>query len=129
MNQIEVLVKDKTTGDQRTMTYKSFLDLQDRFALIGQSDSEGNLIPGDPNLAPRHKKVAAEDVAVHAVDAGINGMTMEDKLKKKEELIARFAPPQEVKPPEVEEPAEIQPEAKPDVKERKKPGPKPKVAA
>lgn len=117
MNQIEVLVKDKSTDDQRTMTYKSYLDLTDRFELIGQVDQSGNLIPGDPNLNPRHRKVAVEDVAVHAAEPG-SKPSMEELQRKKEELIQRFTPKTEEVPTEVEE-----------SKQRKKPGPKPKVAA
>lgn len=118
MGQIEVLVKDKSTGDQRTFTYKSFLDLQDRFELIGQCDEHGNLIQGDPNLNPRHQKVAVNDVAVHAVDTG---MTMEEKLVKREELMKKYAPP-------IQETVTVDsPEEQP--KQRKKPGPKPKQAA
>jgi hypothetical protein len=90
-HQIFVLVRDQS-GDQRTMTYKSYLDLQDRFTLIGQSDEEGNQIPGDPNLSPRHQKVAVNDVAVHAVDTGMNSMSMEEKQRRKEELMQKFAP-------------------------------------
>lgn len=124
MSQIEVLVKDKSTGDQRTFTYKSFLDLQDRFELIGQVDENGNLIPGDPNLNPRHQKVAANDVAVHAVDTG---MSMEEKLRKKEELIKKFSPKVE-EVPKVEQPKEEPKVEAEEPKQRKKPGPKPKSA-
>ncbi|HZI26330.1 MAG TPA: hypothetical protein VFD46_14695 [Chryseolinea sp.] len=121
MNQIEVLVKEKSTGDQRTFTYKSFLDLQDRYELIGQCDEKGNLIPGDPNLSPRHQKVAVNDVAVHAVDTGMNSMSMEEKLAKRDELIKKFTPLK------VEEIKSVETADEP--KERKKPGPKPKVPA
>lgn len=114
MNQIFVLVKEKSSGDPRTLTYKSFLDLQDRFDLIGQSEEDGTLIPGDPNLNPRHQKVTVNDVAVHAVDTG---MSMEEKLKMRDELIKKFTPPEETKV-ESEEP-----------KQKRKPGPKPKTTA
>lgn len=124
MSQIEVLVKDKSTGEPRTFTYKSFLDLQDRFELIGQVDENGNLIPGDPNLNPRHQKVAANDVAVHAVDTG---MSMEEKLRKKEELIKKFSPQVE-EVPKVEQPKEEPKVEAAEPKQRKKPGPKPKSA-
>lgn len=123
MTQIEVLVKDKSNGEKRTFTYKSFLDLQDRFELIGQVDEQGNLIPGDPNLNPRHQKVAVNDVAVHAVDSG---MSMEDKLKMRDELLKKYAQPvaepikEETPKEEIKEPQEP--------KQRKKPGPKPKTA-
>lgn len=119
MNQIEVLVKDKSTHDQRTMTYKSYQDLQDRFDLIGQIDEHGTLIPGDPNLNPRHQKVAVNDVAVHAVDTG---MSMEEKLQRRDELIKKFTKP-------VEEPKTEIAEVPEEPKQRRKPGPKPKVTA
>jgi hypothetical protein len=71
MPQIEVLVKSKETGDTRVLTYKTFLDVEQDFELIGQSDSEGNLIPGSPNLNPRHQRTqASESVVVHAADPG-----------------------------------------------------------
>lgn len=124
-HQIFVLVRDQS-GDQRTMTYKSYLDLQDRFTLIGQSDEEGNLIPGDPNLSPRHQKVAVNDVAVHAVDTGINSMSMEEKQRRKEELMQRFTPSSvEQDVPKVEEESTDEPESE-QPKQRRKPGPKPK---
>jgi len=72
MTQVEVLVKSKESGEERIITYKSFLDLQDKFDLIGQSDSEGNLIAGDPNLNPRHQRTqASASVVVHAADPGV----------------------------------------------------------
>jgi hypothetical protein len=126
MTQIEVLVKDKITGEQRTFTYKSFLDLQDRFDLIGQVDDQGNLIPGDPNLNPRHQKVAVNDVAVHAVDSG---MSMEEKLKKRDELLQKYTLPKEevakTEPVKVED----TPPPPAEEKQRRKPGPKPKQTA
>lgn len=71
MTQVEVLVKSKESGEVRVLTYKSFLDLQDKFDLIGQSDSEGNLIAGDPNLNPRHQRTqASESDVVHAAEVG-----------------------------------------------------------
>lgn len=111
MGQVEVLVKHKQTGEERTMTYHSFKDLTSSFDLIGQCDSAGNLIPGDPNLDPRHQKVQARDVAVHAVDSG---MSLEDKQMAKDELMKKFIKPIEVKPV-------IESEG------RSKPGPKPKA--
>lgn len=90
MTQVEVLVKSKETGNQRVMTYKSFLDVSEMFELIGQSDSEGNLIPGDPNLNPRHQRTqASEGVVVHAADPGVKfignvfvspGVTLSEEL-------------------------------------------------
>src|SRR6478736_5169746 len=76
MPQIEVLVKSKESGEKRILTYKSFLDLQEKFDLIGQSDSEGNLIPGDPNLNPRHQRTqASASVVVHAAEGGDQDFT------------------------------------------------------
>lgn len=128
MNQIEVLVKDKTTGDQRILTYKSFIDLQDRFTLIGQCDEKGELIPGDPNLSPRHQKAQANDVVVPAVvDTGIqvSSMTMEEKLAMRDELAKKFAPPKVEEVAKAEE-STVTSEAP---KQKKKPGPKPKNVA
>lgn len=76
MTQVEVLVKSKETGEKRVLTYKSFLDLQEKFDLIGQSDSEGNLIAGDPNLNPRHQRTqASASVVVHAAEGGDQDFT------------------------------------------------------
>lgn len=130
MNQIEVLVKEKSTDERRTMTYKSWLDLQDRFELLGQCDNEGNLIPGDPNLSPRHQKTTVQDVAVHADDTGfkVSQMTMEEKQKLKDEMLARYAP--KVEPAAVIPKQENIPEPeKPVEKVHKKRGPKPKQTA
>jgi len=69
MVQIEVLVRSKQNGLERTLTYKSYLDLISQFDLIGQVDESGNLIPGDPNLHPQHRKKQV-NVAVHAAGEG-----------------------------------------------------------
>lgn len=66
---INVLVKDKETGNQSVITYKAFRDTQYRFDLIGQVDDLGNLMDTDPNLSPQHqRKVVAKSPA--AVDVG-----------------------------------------------------------
>ena len=115
--QVEVLVIHKDSGDKRTMTYKSYLDLVDRFTLVGQCDSEGNLIPGDPNLNPRHQKVQTNDVVVPVVSTG---MTMVEKEARRQELLEKYT----VKVEPV-----ILADTQPEVKEKKKPGPKPKAVA
>lgn len=122
MNQIEVLVREKESQETRTMTYKSWLDLQDRFELIGQCNSEGELIPGDPNLSPRHQKMqVAQENAEPVVSTGIQTMSQEEKMRLKEELIKKYAP--KVEEPPVLEPVEQEKPA------QKKRGPKPKTAA
>jgi len=79
MAQVEVLVKSKESGDNRVITYKSYLDVSDKFELIGQSDSEGNLIPGDPNLNPRHQRTqASASVVVHAAEGGDQEPVIDD---------------------------------------------------
>jgi len=104
--------------------HKSYLDLSDRFTLVGQCDSEGNLIPGDPNLSPRHQKVQTNDVVVPVVSTG---MTMEEKEARRQELIDRYSVKVEpvIQAPPIADgsrvPADIH-----EVKEKKKPGPKPK---
>ena len=55
-HQVLVKVKPKGTEDERIITYKAYLDTSSSFDLIGQSNEEGELIPGDPNLEPRHRK-------------------------------------------------------------------------
>jgi len=68
-NAIQVLVEDKETHNQSTLTYKAYLDVQSRFILIGQVDDNGQLIPGDPNLQPQHRKAPVKS-EVAAVDKG-----------------------------------------------------------
>lgn len=91
MVQIEVLVKDKTNGLERTITYKSFLDLQSHYELIGQIDDAGKLIEGDPNLQPRHQRQKRSDV--HAVGSGVRQtQPLSELIPIKEEI-----PKEEVK--------------------------------
>lgn len=111
MVQIEVLVKSKETGLERTMTYKSYLDLQSRYELIGQIDEAGKLIEGDPNLQPQHRK-KIKSVDAHAAGEGVR------QIKPLLELV-----PEKEEIPKEEEKTET---GKFPV-ERKKPGPKPKT--
>jgi len=110
MVQIEVLVKDRKTGIERTITYKSFLDLQSMYELIGQIDENGNLIEGDPNLQPQHRR-KVKSVDAHAEGEGVT------HRKPVSEIF-----PNEEKVPSVEKSAQDS-----QVIERKKPGPKPKT--
>lgn len=88
------------------MTYHAYKDTKYLFDLIGEVDSKGELVPGDPNLNPRHQKQAVQNVA--PVDSGLS---LEQKQAMKDELVKKFS-----KPEKEEEPIQ-----------RKKPGPKPKV--
>lgn len=66
---------DQTNQD---MPYKSFLYIKDdiddvthqkKFELVGEVDSQGNLVPGNPNLDPQHQtKVAVPQKAAAPVD-------------------------------------------------------------
>lgn len=83
---VDVLVEDistdeygrptELTGTRRTLTYKSFLYLNtnpedQRYKLIGEVDSKGNLVPGNPNLNPQHRtQVQVIKNAEPVVDAG-----------------------------------------------------------
>lgn len=86
------------TGTERTMTYKSYLELRDRYELIAQIDDNGNPIAGNPNLKPEDQEALQQ----RSADAG----------SSREEEVAT----------QVNE----TPQPTPIVKERKKPGPKPK---
>lgn len=109
MVQIEVLVKDRKTGIERTITYKSFLDLQSTYELIGQIDN-GVLIPGDPNLQPQHRR------KVKSADARAEG-----------EGATHTNPVSEIFPNMEEIPSVEKPVQQSQLTERKKPGPKPKT--
>lgn len=105
MPQIEVLVKSKESGEKRILTYKSFLDLQEKFDLIGQSDSEGNLIPGDPNLNPRHQRTqASASVVVHAAEGGDQDFTNIQKQWDAASKTTDIHIPEVVEPIEAPEP-------------------------
>lgn len=68
---------DETTQD---MPYKSFLYIKDdiddvthqkKFELVGEVDSQGKLMPGNPNLLAEHQtQVPQVKVAEHADSAG-----------------------------------------------------------
>lgn len=55
-NNIEVLVRDKETGNESKIPYKAYQDVSSRFILLGQVDENGNLVDGDPNLNPQHRR-------------------------------------------------------------------------
>ena len=61
---VQVLVKSKDSKSESIITYRAFLELQASLDLVGQVDEDGNLIPGDPNLQPRHRKGASVNVTV-----------------------------------------------------------------
>lgn len=63
----EVKVRNKENGNIQTITYQAYKDVQYLFELIGQVDSKGNLIEGDPNLLPQHQR---KSVSVIVADAG-----------------------------------------------------------
>lgn len=68
---ISVKVRNKESGDESTITYKAFQDVQSYFELLGQIDNDGNLIPGDPNLLPQHQRRSANVTAEVKVKAPV----------------------------------------------------------
>jgi len=133
---VQVLVKSKDSNSESTITYRAYLELQGSVDLVGQVDDDGNLIPGDPNLQPRHRKGASENAIVSnpiiplapAADAAPqqHGTTsiQEFHMEHAEQSGIAESNQQETDEPEVE--LEIQSAPGEPVKERKKPGPKPK---
>lgn len=63
---IEVKARNKTTGQEQILTYSAYKDVAYLFDLIGQIDSKGNLIDGDPNLLPQHKRRSANVIVADA---------------------------------------------------------------
>lgn len=94
MVQIEVRVKDKETGIERDITYKSYKDLISRYELIGQIDESGNLIEGSPNLLPQHQTPMVKKDAGHADDGAVTVTITEAKIEEevKENSIVLDAP-------------------------------------
>jgi hypothetical protein len=152
---IQVLVRDKETQQTAILTYKAFRDTAYRFDLIGQVDDNGNLMESDPNLSPQHqRKVPVKSPA--AADAGETIASRSiNALNEAVEFSNRFGAPANSEPAPIIEAAtnansdslassdgtstsnldvfhvEQSPEAVSDrvqepIKERKKPGPKPK---
>jgi hypothetical protein len=140
-------VKDKETHQESTITYKAFRDTSYRFDLIGQVDDQGNLMQSDPNLLAQHqRKVPASAPAV--VDAGnkTTGQQAIDDIREAvisavNAKIPEFSTPIlsgqpfHVEQSVIEEPfpdclpalpTEPTPVPEQPIKERKKPGPKPK---
>lgn len=112
MTQILVRVFNKITSEETVVTYHAYKDTEAHYTLIGQVDTEGNLVEGNPNLEARHK--GNRNVVDHVVSTGLSELTFEEKMAKKNELIEKYGRPA------------IQ---EPDKTEKKKPGPKPKVVA
>lgn len=59
-----VRVRRLADETEQDMPYKSFLYIKDdiddvthqkKFELVGEIDSQGNLVPGNPNLQPQHQ--------------------------------------------------------------------------
>lgn len=124
MGQIWVLVKNKLTGEERTMTYHSFKDVSALFELITECTEDGTPIQGSPNLLPRHQGRSLS-AAAPVDNAGIPQMTMEEKIAMKERLTAQFSKGISEVPPPPAPTVEVEHK---EVVEKKKPGPKPKTA-
>lgn len=111
MVQIEVRVRDKETGIERDITYKSYKDLISRYELIGQIDEAGNLIDGSPNLLPQHQTQTAKKDVAHADDGAVTVTISDATITEEPEIVNSL---------NITVPHET-------VKEHKKRGPKPKI--
>jgi len=138
---INVLVTDKETQQNSIITYKAYRDVSYRYNLLGQVDDHGKLLESDPNLLPQHqRKVPAKSPA-----AADNGAKPNEDLQQEPTVLhapIRYEPPaiqsddnvvftlpDPVEPTlhesfHVEQPTPETPSEP--IKERKKPGPKPK---
>lgn len=84
-------MKDKETGNESKMTYKAYQDTQSRFNLIGQVDENGNLIDGDPNLNPQHRRApSVKSAAVADVGKVEKPLTEQEILDRRQEVINQF---------------------------------------
>jgi hypothetical protein len=95
----EVKVRDKKSGAEQTLTYSAYKDVAYMFDLIGQVDSNGNLILGDPNLLPQHQRKSA---TVVAADAGQQQRPKFDVFQIPEALRAQFEEKKKVVEPDPE---------------------------
>lgn len=154
---IFVKARNKETGTETVITYKAYLDIQSILDLVGQSDEHGILIPGDPNLQPAHRRPAEKsgatvdnfsftlpacspvlshsntgEVLVFDTESGslepIPGAVVTETLSNSDTSNPETRFPVNIEFTEsdtfhVEPPA---PASEP-IKERKKPGPKPKI--
>lgn len=109
-----VRVRRLADDTEQDMPYKSFLYIKDdvddvtrqvKFELVGEVDSQGNLVPGNPNLDPQyHKEVpqvqrSAEPVA----DAGVQKQAPpQDKSAATPQTPKRRGRPAQVKLQETE---------------------------
>lgn len=122
MAQTYVKVKDISTDDtgrptelygtERILTYKAFLLKNDAYELIGQSDEDGNLIPGNPNLGPQHRPAQN----LQNVGPVVNTGEMQAEIERLKAELSK-AQGQQVTPP-----TPVQAE----VREKRKRGPRPK---
>lgn len=105
---IEVKVRSKIHGAESIITYQAYKDTQYLFDLIGQVDSNGNLVEGDPNLLPEHKRKSASVTVAEVRQQPKPEPVIPESLraefeKKKAELAAKQAPI----PPPIPEQTEI----------------------
>jgi hypothetical protein len=132
---INVRVLDKETQQESTLTYKAYRDTAYRFTLIGQVDDRGNLLESDPNLLPQHQRKAVKSPVV--ADNGAN--QFREPYLKSTDFIPTLNPPDNTDTFHVEqnhipgaqvivdmEAANTGPSSSEPIKERRKPGPKPK---
>ena len=83
MGQVKVLVKHKEFEEQQIITYHAYKDTQYAYDLIGEVNDKGELVPGDPNLEPRHRKAAnVADRVVNGVEKVIEPVNYDEQIKE-----------------------------------------------
>ena len=131
-NNILVRAEDKETGVNHTLPYKAYLDVKSRYNLIGQVDESGELIPGDPNLQPQHRRPLPVKSEVADVDKGhkytkISELPPFIGAAETIEIVTHNSQPSPTEPSEIVPlHSETQTTQEPQ-KVRNKPGPKPKI--
>lgn len=115
-------VRDVKTQLERTVTVKAYQLIPKRYELLGYEDENGNQVDGP---AAKVVSVKKKEGADPVVSKEIKRMTPAEIEAKKAELKALNEAAFE-KARKEQEAKEAASKAEPEVKERKKPGPKPK---
>lgn len=116
---MQVKVRDKKTQIERTVTKKAYEIIPHRYEFLGYVDDDGNETSGDAPVTRVQKKTEPKSVApaVSKIEVRLP-LTQVEIQEKREELKAMNQ--EAIQKAEVEEVI---------VKERRKPGPKPKAHA
>jgi hypothetical protein len=118
-----VKIFDPKLNIERTIPEKAYKILQKRYQFISYVDEEGNAIDGEPQVV--QKKSVEKSAAPAEAKPRI---VIAPQLKSPEEIEAKKAELQALNQEAIQKAEEEQAE-KAEIKERKKPGPKPKANA